>query len=42
MNIFGGLGYDVAIQVPILAMIDMSAAYLHWTSINRNTTLSKQ
>ena len=40
MNISGGLGYAVAIQVPILAMIDISAAYLHRKSIDWNTTLS--
>jgi uncharacterized membrane protein YfcA len=38
MNIAGGLGYAVSLQVPILAMIDISAAYLHSTSIDWYTT----
>ena len=39
MNIVGGLTYAVSLQVPILAMIDISAAYLHRSSIDWNTTL---
>ena len=38
MNITGGLGYAVSLQVPILAMIDISAAYLHHKSIDWRTT----
>mmetsp|Transcript_20181 Transcript_20181/g.30275 ORF Transcript_20181/g.30275 Transcript_20181/m.30275 type:complete len:348 (+) Transcript_20181:83-1126(+) len=38
MNIEGGLGYAVSLQVPILAMIDISAAGLHRTSIDWYTT----
>ena len=37
-NISGGLGYAVSLQVPILAMIDVSAAYLHSSSIDWHTT----
>mmetsp|Transcript_14613 Transcript_14613/g.16638 ORF Transcript_14613/g.16638 Transcript_14613/m.16638 type:complete len:312 (-) Transcript_14613:21-956(-) len=37
MNIKGGLGYAVSLQVPILAMIDVSAAWLHNESIDWNT-----
>jgi uncharacterized membrane protein YfcA len=39
LDISGGLGYAVSLQVPILAMIDISAAYLHSTSIDWYTTL---
>lgn len=38
MAVTGGLGYAVSLQVPILAMIDISAAYLHRKSIDWNTT----
>lgn len=38
MNIEGGLGYAVSLQVPILAMIDISAAGLHKTGIDWQTT----
>ena len=38
MNIIGGLGYAVSLQVPILAMIDIAAAYLHKASIDWYTT----
>ena len=37
-NIAGGLGYAVSLQVPVLAMIDFSAAYLHRASIDWYTT----
>ena len=40
MNIEGGLGYAVSLQVPILAMIDISAAYIHSNSIDWQTTSS--
>ena len=36
--ISGGLGYAVSLQVPIMAMIDVSAAYLHRSSIDWYTT----
>lgn len=38
LKVKGGLGYAVSLQVPILAMIDISAAYLHSTSIDWQTT----
>jgi len=36
-NVSGGLGYAVSLQVPILAMIDIYAAWLHRSSLDRPT-----
>ena len=36
-NIVGGLGYAVALQVPILTMIDISASYLHYKDLDLQT-----
>ena len=33
----GGLGYAVALQVPILTMIDISAAWLHYRKLDWRT-----
>jgi uncharacterized membrane protein YfcA len=38
-NIPGGLGLAVALQVPILAMIDVSAAWLHYRDLDFETIL---
>ena len=40
LNIESVLGYAVSLQVPILAMIDISAAYIHWNAIDWRTTRS--
>ena len=36
-NIVGGLGFAVALQVPILTMIDISAAWLHYKDLDFET-----
>ena len=38
LSVHGGLGFAVSLQVPIVAMIDISAAYLHRKSIDWYTT----
>jgi uncharacterized membrane protein YfcA len=38
LNVDGGLAYAVSLQVPILAMIDISAAYIHSRCIDWYTT----
>ena len=39
MNIVGGLGYAVALQNPILTMIDIAAAWLHWNDLDFGSIL---
>lgn len=38
-KVVGGLGYAVALQVPILTLIDISAAWLHYRSLDWQTVI---
>eukprot|EP00729_Bicosta_minor_P007751 gene7751-8717_t len=38
-SVVGGLGYAVALQVPILTLIDISAAWLHYRSLDWQTVI---